>query len=355
MALPKSRYFDTMKRSAISILGETMSDHEESDDATEFIESAKQYIPAKEKRSDQASIAAPSKTSEGVDPGSSTQYALYREGYMATTPTVKELPPGCYDITADQKAIYVVPALPPSGLLLELPEMRSEEVIKVVNNFWDSESDYKYGNEFVIGGAAYKAGLMIYGPPGSGKSCTIKLVSKKLIERGGTVFYASVAPATVTYWLTEFAKIERDRKSIVILEDIDSLIESYGESQYLEMLDSAKTIDNVLFIATTNYPERLDPRIYNRPGRFSHVMKIGLPKPETRRAFLKAVLKNYRDVEYIVENSSGFTIDHLSALINAVYREKKDLEKEIFRLRTLFTIPKINDRGIGIMANQEES
>src|SRR5690606_38395846 len=52
------------------------------------------------------------------------------------------------------------------GLLLELPEMRSEEVINIVENFWNSEKDYKEGNQFVIGGATYKAGIMLYGPPG---------------------------------------------------------------------------------------------------------------------------------------------------------------------------------------------
>jgi hypothetical protein len=183
----------------------------------------------------------------------------------------------------------------------------------------------------------------------SGKSCTIKIVSNKLVQRNGIVFYASGNPGRIQQFLSDFARIERDRKSIVILEDIDSLINSHGEDRYLEMLDSAKTIDNVLFIATTNYPERLDPRIYNRPGRFSHVIKIGLPGPKAREAYLKAILKNHRDVEYIVDHSSGFTIDHLTALVNATYREKKNLTDEIERLRLLFKIPKADDKApIGI-------
>jgi Cdc6-like AAA superfamily ATPase len=272
--------------------------------------------------------------------GKKDQYALYSDGYKATTKTIKSLPPGIYDVKSDDYGVFISPALPPAGLLLNLPEMRSDEVIKTVENFWDSEKDYKDGNEFVIGGANYKAGIMLYGPAGSGKSCTIKLVCNKLIERGGTVFFSSGHPEVVCVWLKDFATIEPERKSIVILEDIDSLISNYGESQYLEMLDSAKTINNVLFIATTNYPENLDPRIYNRPGRFSHVIKIGLPTKKTREAYLKAILKNYRDVDYIVENSEGFTIDHLTALTNAVYREKKDLKSELERLRILFRVPK---------------
>ena len=292
--------------------------------------------------------------SEKKTPGQPNQYALYGAGYMATTPTVKTLPPGCYDIQNDNRGVFVVPALPPSGLLLELPEMRSEEVIRVVDNFWSSEADYKEGNQFVIGGATFKAGIMIYGPPGSGKSCTIKLVSAKLVQRGGSVFFSSGHPSVTMNWLQDFARVEPNRKCIVILEDIDSLIQNYGEAQYLEMLDSAKTINNVLFIATTNYPEHLDPRIYNRPGRFSHVIKIGLPVDDTRRAYLKAILKDHQDVEQIVAESKGFTIDHLSALINAVYREKKPLTQELKRLRTLFRVPKSDGGGtMGIGPSQD--
>ena len=324
------------------------------DDAEEFAEKAAEY--EKRPKDGQAISKTQSeqpqstpKGMDGLDPGSVTQWALYRGGYAPTTNTVHLLPPGCYDITFDEKTAFAVPSLTPSGLLLELPEMRSEEVIRVVENFWNSEADYKDGNEFVIGGAAYKAGLMIYGPPGSGKSCTIKLVSKKLVERGGTVFHANTRPGQVLSFLSDFSRIERNRKSIVILEDIDTLIETWGESTYLEMLDSAKTIDNVLFIATTNYPEKLDPRIYNRPGRFSHVIKIGMPGPEMKRAYLKAILKNHRDVEEIVNNSQGFTIDHLNALLNAVYREKKHLSTEMERLRKMFRMPKsTEDNKLGV-------
>jgi hypothetical protein len=325
------------------------------DDAKEWSEAAEKFEAdkAKQPKSDDNGLVSSDEPDEPRSKknqsGQVNQYALYGGGFTATTPTVKNLPAGAYDIHADSRCVYVVPALPISGLLLELPEMRSEEVIRVVDNFWNSEKDYKEGNEFVIGGAAYKAGVMIYGPPGSGKSCTIKLVSKKLIERGGTVFFSSGHPQQTMTFLQDFARIEKDRKNIVILEDIDSLIANYGEAHYLEMLDSAKTINNVLFIATTNYPEHLDPRIYNRPGRFSHVIKIGLPGPKTREAYLRAVLKNHRDVEVIVAKSNGFTIDHLTALINAVYREKKELHAEIERLKTLFRVPKSDsERQMGI-------
>lgn len=333
-------------------MNDELDDAQEWADITEALENT-EYGGGNVGIAKEAEAPSGSKRSRDNSPGQPTQYAMYGSGYTATTPTVSKLPPGCYDIHADSKCIYVTPALKPSGILLELPEMRSDDVIRIVETFWNSEDDYKIGNEFVIGGAAFKAGIMIYGPPGSGKSCTIKLVSKRLVERGGMVFYASGSPSSISSFLADFARVESDRKSIVILEDFDSLISRYGEAEYLEILDSAKTINNVLFIATTNYPERLDPRVYNRPGRFSHVIKIGLPTPKAREAYLKNILKNHRDVEEIVSKTDKFTIDHLTALINAVYREKKDLHNEIERLKTLFKVPKSEDRPLGIGVKHE--
>ena len=320
-----------------------------SNDVDEFLEAIETHVEEAAQHVKSRAVVdgedAPTmpKTKEERQPGMPSQYALFGPGYLPTTTTVSHLPNGCYDIAVTQQGVIAVPSIKPSGLLLELPEMRSEHVIKLVDSFWDSEKDYKDGNEFVRGGAAYKAGILLFGEPGTGKSCTIKIVTKKLIERGGIVFNANINPNFISAFLKDFSQIEENRKIIVILEDIDSLIRGFGESKYLDMLDSAESVNNVMFIATTNYPERLDPRIYNRPGRLSHVVKIGLPTPEARSAYLKVILKNHQDIPEIVKATDNFSIDHLSALCNSVYREKRELKPELKRLRELFKVPLIKE------------
>lgn len=284
-----------------------------------------------------------------VTPGQLSQYALFGTGYMAAPPTVSIIPPGIYQIAVSQQGIYFDPMKPPSGMLLELPEMRCEHVIKTVEHFWNSEKNYKDGNDLVIGDAPYRSGIMLYGPPGSGKSCTIKILCRKIVERGGIVIMSSGNPEFLSGALQQLSKIEPNRKVIVVLEDIDSQVERYGESHYLQILDGAESINNAVFIATTNYPERLDPRIYNRPGRFSHVIKIGMPTVLAREAYLKAILKKHENVPEIVAGTEGFSIDHLTALINSCFREGRDLKEEMVRLRNLFKIPKANeDRKLGM-------
>jgi hypothetical protein len=282
----------------------------------------------------------------GAQTGMPTQWARHGAGYAPTRPTVETIPSGCYDIVCDNDGtIFCSPMLEPTGLVLELPEMRSEHVVKTVERFWESENDYKIGNEFVHGGAAYRCGIMLYGPPGTGKTVTIRIVGDKLSERGGVVFHSTLHPMQINHFLTSFRRIEPDRKCVVIMEDIDSAIQQWGEAPYLQMLDGAQSINNCMFLVTTNYPEKLDPRIYNRPGRLSHVIKIGLPGKEARRAFLSALLKNKRDLEELVAKTDGFSIDHISALVSGIYREHKDLNEEIVRLRSLFRIPNAGVEG----------
>jgi hypothetical protein len=77
--------------------------------------------------------------------------------------------------------------------------------------------------------------------------------------------------------------VEPERQVVGILEDVDALIERYGESEYLSLLDGEAQVDNVVYVATTNYPERLDARIVDRPSRFDTIRYIGMPSAGARR------------------------------------------------------------------------
>jgi ATP-dependent 26S proteasome regulatory subunit len=161
--------------------------------------------------------------------------------------------------------------------------------------------------------------MLLYGPAGAGKTCVIKLAIEDLIKRKGVVI-KFCQPGVFAEGLRIFREIQPKTPVIVLMEDIDSIIEHYCESDVINILDGVDMIEKVCFIATTNYPEKLGQRILSRPSRFDKRFKIGLPIAETRRIYLKSLMcmKNQFDINKWVEDTEGFSIAHLKELFVAV-------------------------------------
>jgi len=107
------------------------------------------------------------------------------------------------------------------------------------------------------------------------------------------------------------------------------------EERLLSLLDGKTQIDHVLFIATTNYPERLDQRLRARPSRFDRVEVIAAPSGEVRRAYLKKRVPDLSAVEIDdwIALSEGFSIAHLKELVLAVRCLGVDLNDAAKRIK----------------------
>jgi SpoVK/Ycf46/Vps4 family AAA+-type ATPase len=131
-------------------------------------------------------------------------------------------------------------------------------------------------------------------------------------------------------------RIEPERPIVVLLEDIDSITEKHSEHDVLAMLDGELQINNVVFIATTNYPEQLEDRIVNRPSRFDVVKQIGMPSAEARRQYLTTMSKRLREDEEELERwvacSNEYSVAHLKEMIIAVEALDQPLEEVTARL-----------------------
>lgn len=336
-------------------------------DAQEFLAEADKFKDKPKKARPSNNMTAkdeePSENMIGSDDdeplGKLVQYAYNGEGFSPTSSTIKRLPPGVYSTETVNHRLTFVPRKVNTDKLIRLPDSKSDAVIKRIKNFWELEPEYRLGNDDIQGGYLHKMGIMLFGPPGSGKTCTVKFIMQDIIARGGIVLLADGHPGTLSEGLTSFRQIEPEKPVVVVFEDFDELIQKYSEAQYLSILDGEASINRALFIATTNYPSRFDPRMYNRPGRFCDVIKIGMPSPEARRVYLDYQLKNKGIIDDIVKKTEGFSMDHLKALIQGVFLEKNDLDTEIKRLRTLFRPPK-DDQGnatqnsMGIAADHKD-
>lgn len=154
-------------------------------------------------------------------------------------------------------------------------KMRTE-----INHFNENESFYKEHK------LDYKRGILLYGLPGNGKTNFIKyllhdmkaltlIVDAKNEEQ--IKFSKSIITGTVL----------KDVLKIVVLEDIDG-VDPYSRSVFLNMLDGIVPLNKVIFIATTNFPKRLDSGIINRPSRFDVFIEVASPNVKSRQELIKS-------------------------------------------------------------------
>lgn len=267
-----------------------------------------------------------------------SQWSVNSNGkYMPVGTTVPSLPAGVYS-----------PFLLPGGIMgLEqmkissdgiylLPDMATEEVLAEASKFWTSEAKYRKH------GLLYKRGILLWGPPGGGKTVTVKILMHELVRQGGIVMVIQSVGAAIEV-LKALRRIEPKRNLITVFEDIDEIISYNGESNVLSMLDGEHNIDNILQLATTNYPERLGARIINRPSRFDRRVYVGMPEDDARRAYIGKATQDGVATKTLmkwVKDTDGMSIAHLRELVASVYCLEHDYEDVLKRLKEMAQPPK---------------
>jgi hypothetical protein len=249
--------------------------------------------------------------------------------------TRKVLPPGVYEINfCPQVGLYYENVPVKTEGLLRFPETNSLKVVDEIQRFWGLEANFaKYE-------LTYKRGMLLYGPPGSGKSCTVQLLMADVIERGGIVVKFK-SPDYFTDGMRAFRSIQPHSPMVVIMEDIDSLIERHCESDILNILDGVEELHKIVFLATTNYPGKLGHRIINRPSRFDKRFEIGFPNSQSRRLYLEHLLFEEApeslgiDLDKWIKDTSKFSLAHIRELFIAVILLGDKYEDAVKTLREM--------------------
>ncbi len=224
-----------------------------------------------------------------------------------------KLRPGAL-VALNQRGAAIVEVLPPR----EDPFVRALEVIerpsvryidigglsKQIDELREVvELPLKKPHLFKAMGIEPPKGVLLYGPPGCGKT----LLAKAVAAESNATFIRVVASELAQKFIGEGARIVREvfklarRKapSIVLIDEIDAIgakrldVGTSGEreihrtlTQLLAELDGFDPLDNVKVIATTNRIDVLDPALL-RPGRFDKVIEIPLPDLRGRYEIFK--------------------------------------------------------------------
>jgi SpoVK/Ycf46/Vps4 family AAA+-type ATPase len=212
------------------------------------------------------------------------------------------------------------------------------KVVKEIDTFWSRKAEYDKL------GLMQNRGIILYGPPGSGKSIGFQQVTEMMAKRGDIVFFVK-SPEAIIEGMKAFRQIEPNRKVVIGFEEAEEMCR-YNERTMLRLMDGDAKINRVLFLATTNYINKLPERML-RPGRFDVKVYVGPPVYEHRLQYLNHKLKDIEKSQVVIvemaKKTEGLGFGHLRELIASVYAIGYTVEDALAKLREKPLLDKAED------------
>ncbi len=189
---------------------------------------------------------------------------------------------------------------------------------------------------FAKWGVQPSRGILLYGPPGVGKTMFAKVVSDTSQSRFYTINGPELlggGPGEAEKRLRQlFERARENKPAVLFFDEIDAIAASRGSvagamqggvvQQLLTLMDGKDVLDGVVVIAATNRPDQLDSALL-RPGRFDRLIYIPLPDAESRVAQWKLRLAERPggdaiDYEALADASDGYTGAEIAHIANRV-------------------------------------
>lgn len=269
---------------------------------------------------------------EKIENAETTQWHKFGDIYFPARPTVRRLPPGYYEVFNTYNGIrFEKMNISTTGIFLT-GSPNAQEIVADIDTFWGSRAIF---DEYEV---IYKRGVFLSGPPGSGKTCIIKVIAQRLIDRGGALLSFGAHVGLIGAAVKDVRNIHPNMPLIIVMEDMDRWLVHSGPEQLMNIMDGMTAIDGVIFIGTANCPEVLDDALMDRPGRFDAHYKIMPPRDDVRKDFIKRCLRSRADKENLqkwTEDTKNMPFGHIKELAISVTVFNKDYEKTLSRLRSM--------------------
>ena len=139
-------------------------------------------------------------------------------------------------------------------------------------------------------GFAWRRGVLLIGPPGTGKTMICKAVAAALPDLP-FLYVRDLQPYSHDDAVrTIFGRARQLAPCILAFEDLDGLVHEDNRTVFLNELDGFQNNEGLLIIASSNHPGRIDEALLKRPSRFDRVFHIAPPQRAERREFCLRLL-----------------------------------------------------------------
>ena len=224
-------------------------------------------------------------------------------------------------------------------------EEEKQELVEVVEFLRDPR-------KFLALGARIPSGVLLEGPPGTGKTVLANAVAGEagvpFFSISGSDFVEMFVGVGASRVRDLFENAKKNAPSIIFIDEIDAVGRRRGAgmggghdereqtlNQMLVEMDGFEGDEGVIVMAATNRSDVLDPALL-RPGRFDRKILVGRPDVKGREAILKVHAKNKPlakdvDLKMIAKQTPGFVGADLENLLNeaalqAARRDKKEID-----------------------------
>lgn len=233
-----------------------------------------------------------------------------------------------------------------------------EETKKEIQSIIRPYTDKREYDRLVKAGMAPVKGLLLFGPPGTGKTTMARIIANetkmKLIVVNASSFLNMYVGESEKNLVRVFQQARDKAPCIICFDEIESFLmdrskaersyETSIVSTFLAQMDGYVDLQDVLVVATTNNPTLIDPAAL-RPGRFDKLIYVGVPDEAARAVMFEKYLRGKAgtgvDYQKLAENSERFTGADIRGLCEAAFRENdfKPVTEEQLMMRLSITRP----------------